>query len=179
MGNLSEYATAKKTIADSVGDTIDSYTYGGLKKAYRGSLQVAASGFGKGLLITVAAVTVASVVATVIWPATMLGASFAGAGVATCVNEGLMLAGNFLLGTGAGFITMLVGSTVGSLAAAHSENAHMGKEIAESKAQYYKLMRSQPAPAIQPEKQIEAESCGCEHRDRLAHERGPQQEIRR
>lgn len=177
MSNLKEYATESRTLADSVGDAIDDRVYGALHKAYRGLLQVAVSGFGKGFAATLAVVLAGTVAAAVISPVAVLGAAYAHASVAACVNGGLILGGNFLLGKSLGWLTLGLGSAFGSITDAYAHNKEINKESAEERAKYYATMRGKiPEPTVAPEPKMEQEM-GSAYQNKLAAERALQQQT--
>lgn len=146
--DLKEYSTAERTYEDDIKDAIDERVRGGLKKIYRGALQVALSGFGKGLL-AVAAIAVVGIVALAVAAPATIGIA-TGLTLGSAVTAGLTAAGNTLLGSGLGLAMLAAGGVIGSLAEAHAENGRLSKENAAEMAQYYAMMReknTQSTPA--------------------------------
>ncbi len=140
---------------DRVKEWIDERVSGAGKAIYRGGMQVLAAGFGKGLLATAALATVA-IVAIAIFAPVALNFS-AGLTVAQSVEQGLLFAGNSLLGHPLGLMTLFAGGAVGSMAAAHGENTRIGKEAAEIQAVQFSQARE--ANARTPQLAQEQEQC--------------------
>jgi hypothetical protein len=133
--------------ANNVRNYVDDRVHGALASGARGAAQVLASGFGKGLLTAVALTTVACVGLAMFAPG-VIGLT-GGLSAAQAVNLGMMQAGNFLLGSVAGYATLLVAGAIGSASAAHGESTRISKETAEQLAQDYAMKRA--GRTLQPE----------------------------
>lgn len=133
---------------DRVKEWIDERVETAGGKIYRGGLQVLTSGFGKGLLVTAGLITAGTVGLALFAPA-MIGVS-AALTAGQAVTTGLAIAGNTLLGSGAGIAALAAGGAAGSLVAAHGENSRIGKEAAEDKARLYAMARERAAAGTSP-----------------------------
>ncbi|MGE0754749.1 MAG: hypothetical protein AB7L92_06275 [Alphaproteobacteria bacterium] len=122
-------------IPDEVKNRIDDAVASGLNKAWRGMLQVAASGFGKGVLIA-AAITLAA--GMIIGGA---DATISGALVEAGVKEGFLHAVNFLT-HGAGLLTLAVGGAIGAVADARSHQGRITEQMAKDEAARLEIARA-------------------------------------
>lgn len=140
---------------DRVKEWIDERVSGAGQAIYRGGMQVLAAGFGKGMLATAVLATV-SIIAIAIFAPVALNFS-AGLTVAQSVEQGLLFAGNSLLGHPLGIMALFTGGAVGSMAAAHGENTRIGKEAAEMQA--VKFAQARETNVRAPQQAQEQEQC--------------------
>lgn len=144
-GSYSKYETE---FAEDAKEWIDERVYGAGKAVYRGSMEVLASGFGKGVLIAAAAIAATIFVGAVVAPGLTFGADFANISVALRVQHALPAIGNFLLGSWESAAILATSGATGSLVSAWSENSRIGKESAECQAARYAKARE--AGGVQP-----------------------------
>lgn len=131
---------------------IDKKVHDGLTAGARGGLEVLMSGFGKGLMIAAALTTAYFVGGALIAPAAVGIAEGLTAGAA--ITNGLMTAGNFLLGSLGGFALMASGGALGSMISAHNENNRISADAALAQARFYECERGREdviAPSLQKE----------------------------
>ncbi|MDX2073820.1 MAG: hypothetical protein SFX19_05585 [Alphaproteobacteria bacterium] len=167
--------------ANDVRDWIDERVHGTLGSAYRGALSVLSAGFGKGVLAMAALATAAFVATAIFAPAALNLAP--GLPVAQLAEQGLLTAGNMLLGHPIGYMALFVGGATGSLIEAHSENDRIGKEAALAQAVQYAHLREARVPQLQHsmDKNISLANCEAKggHCERLLREQQTQREMAR
>lgn len=134
---------------DRVKDAVDRQVVKGISKLWRGVVQVAASGFGKGVLITAALVLAAGM---------MIGgadAIISGALVEAGVKEGIGRAFGFLL-SGGGIITLLAGGALGSVADTQKYQDRITADMAKLEARQLEKARDgeiEKPVSVQPERE--------------------------
>lgn len=144
------YASGDSNLPDTVKDWIDARVSGAGKSIYRGTLDVLASGFGKGLLIAAAIAATGILLGAIFAPGLMFGQEFAHITVAKAIDYAVPTIGNFLLGSGKGLAFLAVGGATGSLVAAHGENTRIGKDAALAQAAHFAQIREENSKAVQP-----------------------------
>lgn len=146
MAKLSKQATtrdineqnASPQFAHDLKDWMDEKRDAAYGSAYRGGFQVLTSGFGKGMLVAAALITVAAIAGVMLSPATF---GFGAMSVGQSVAGGLQVAGNLMLGSVVGIASIVVGGAIGSIVSAHSENNRIGKDAAVAQAVQYEKLR--------------------------------------
>lgn len=129
---------------DRVKERIDSAISSALTKVWRGFLQVAVSGFGKGVLITAAAVLAISMMSG--GAAAFIGYIPAALGSAATVDTGVKMglaAGFHFLTSVGGLITLLAGGALGSVADTQKYQDRINADMAKAEAARFEQARSQ------------------------------------
>ncbi len=146
------YTPPDTGVPDRVKETIDNAVLSGFSKLWRGMVQVAASGFGKGVLL--AAVVVIGAVAVAhgfMAGADMMsmGASSVSPTVGTGLEIGAREAVAFLFDSGLGYATLGMGGAFGAIADVMKHKNRITEEIARSQAKQFEVARShQKAPSV-------------------------------
>jgi len=104
-------------------------------KLWSGTLKAAASGFGKGLLLTGALVLAGFAIASGI------GAVAAGASFASGITPGLITAGNFMFGSLTGPAILAAGGALGAVSDVRKHTNHLTAEMARVEAEGYAIAR--------------------------------------
>ncbi len=147
------YTVPDTGLPDKVKDAVDNAVYSGFGKLWRGFVQVAASGFGKGVLLTAAVVIAGAAVAfgfqagagTLLSEVTGVSPT-----VATGFEIGARKAIAFLFGSGLGFATLGVGGALGAVADMKKHNDRINEDMAKVQAKQFEMARSghkEPAKA--------------------------------
>lgn len=135
---------AKTGIPDFVKQQYDAALTKAAKGLWRGIVKAAASGFGKGVLVTAGLILAGWAMASGF--VNIAGGLPLDAGI----SNGLGGAIGFLTG-GFGLVTLGIGGTLGAVSEARKTQGHITAEIARFQAQYYALERQlQPAQEKQP-----------------------------
>ncbi len=147
---------------DRVKEAVDNKVYSGISKVWRGMLQVASSGFGKGLLLTAAIVL--GVAALVTGSMAYAGMIDIGNGVLATFDTGVKIGINNAIGflkSGFGLATLGIGGALGAVADVRKHQNKMSAEAAQAEARQLEIARAlqqapdvttqqQPAPAVEP-----------------------------
>ena len=145
-----QYAAGyERGLPDDVKEWIDDKVYGAGKSMYRGLLQLLASGFGKGAMVSATLLTVGIVAATVAGISIPVAGAVTGATVAQSVETGLIAAGNYLFGHGAALLA--AGGIVGAVTETQREYAKMNADMANEQAKHYAALRTQTFSSAAPE----------------------------
>lgn len=133
---------------DYVKDTYDNALADITKRLWKGALKIAASGFGKGVLV-IAAVILGVTALETGFVASTGGMAFAGGAIAG-LEKGLLL-----LGQAPGLVAMAIGGVLGAASDLRRHFNHINAETAEAEAQRYAVLRELQAKARdqQPEQQ--------------------------
>jgi hypothetical protein len=138
IANLA-YTPPDTGFPDRVKEKIDGVVYGTYAKIWRGMVKVAASGFGKGVLLT-AAIAIGG--AAVAWGyMAEAGSLGAGATIDTGIMHGATKAIGFLL-SGFGAATLAVGGALGAVADMWKHHNRISEEVAYMQAKQFTQARS-------------------------------------
>ncbi len=142
IGDQSMYDPAKGTFGAAgmgIPERVESEYNAMLKrvgrKLWSGTIKAAGSGFGKGLIIT-AAILLAGFAIT-----SGLAAVGAGATLASGIAPGLSAAGNFMLGSWLGAVSLMVGGTLGAVSDVRKHTNRLTAEMARVEAEGYAIAR--------------------------------------
>lgn len=142
LANLA-YTPPDSGFPDRVKEKIDGAVYGGLSQIWRGMVKVAASGFGKGVLLTAAIVIGGAAVA---WGLVAgAGALVSASGVAATADTGLMLGASKAVGfllSGLGAATLAIGGAFGAIADVKKHQGRINEEVARTQAMQFAKARS-------------------------------------
>lgn len=131
------FATILKGGPDGVQQVMDNTAKATGKKLWRAALQVACSGFGKGLLATAAIVILASALTSGI------GALAAAIPLGDGLAAGAVAGAKSLIFSGTGLLMLGVGGTLGAVMDVRAKQSQITAEVAQAEANIYETMRLQ------------------------------------
>lgn len=146
------YSSSKTGIPDTIKEAYDESLKSAGKKLWRTTLRVAASGFGKGLLLTAGITILAGAMFFGMGAAagmiTVSGAYAGAAGATATIGEGISIglatAGNLLLGTGwIGAAILGIGGALGAVSDVRKHQNGLTADMARAEAEIYSRRREE------------------------------------